>query len=59
MRARNHTIVKNNIFNGTKINAENSLSKLIQQHNPVEAVNLKVLRGKEETTISAILDEMK
>lgn len=46
-------------FNGTKINKENPLSELIQQHNPGETVSLKVLRGKDEITISAILDEMK
>jgi serine protease Do len=46
-------------FNGTKINEENPLSKLILQHDPGETVNLKVLRDKEEMTISAVLDEMK
>ena len=46
-------------FNGTKINEENPLSKLILQYSPGETINLKVLRGKDEITTSAILDEMK
>jgi serine protease Do len=46
-------------LNGTKINEENPLSKLILQHDPGETVNLKVLRDKEEMIISAVLDEMK
>jgi serine protease Do len=46
-------------LNGTKINAENPLSKLILHYNPGETINLKVLRGKDEITISAVLDEMK
>ena len=46
-------------IDGTKINEENPLSKLIQQHSPGDTVNLKVLRDKNEMTINAVLDEMK
>jgi serine protease Do len=46
-------------LNGKKINEENPLSKLIQQHNPGETINLKILRDKKEMTINAVLDEMK
>ncbi|MCX6813971.1 MAG: PDZ domain-containing protein [Candidatus Azambacteria bacterium] len=46
-------------LNGIKINEENPLSKLIQQHSPGETVSLKVLRDKNEMMINAVLDEMK
>ena len=46
-------------FNGTKINEKNPLSKLIQQRNPGETINIKILRGKDEMMINAVLGEMK
>ncbi|MDP2934468.1 MAG: trypsin-like peptidase domain-containing protein [bacterium] len=46
-------------LNGTKINEENPLSKLILQYSPGETINLKVLRDKKEIIISVVLDEMK
>jgi S1-C subfamily serine protease len=44
-------------FNGEKITIDNSLSKLIQKYNPGDSVTLKILREKEEMTISVVLGE--
>lgn len=46
-------------FNGEKITADNSLAKLIQKYNPGESVTLKIMRGKEEMTLNAVLGERK
>jgi len=46
-------------LNGTKINEENPLSKLILQYSPGETITLKVLRDKKEIAINVVLDEMK
>lgn len=46
-------------LDGTKINEQNPLSKLIAKHNPGDVVTLKVLRDKQGITISATLGEMK
>ena len=44
-------------FNGEKITLGNSLSKLIQKYSPGDVVTLKILRGKEEKTLTATLGE--
>ncbi len=44
-------------FNNQKISLDNSLAKIIMQHNPGDKVNLKVLRGQEEKNIEVILGE--
>jgi len=42
-------------INGVKINADNSLAKLLQKRNPDDKIMLKLLRDKEEMTLEAIL----
>ncbi|MFH1780570.1 MAG: PDZ domain-containing protein, partial [Candidatus Nealsonbacteria bacterium] len=44
-------------INGAKINADNSLSKVLQKYNPEDKVALKVMRDKTEITLEAILGE--
>ena len=44
-------------FNGEKITADSSLSKLIQKYNPGDKITLKVLRDKQESTIEVTLGE--
>ena len=44
-------------FNNEKITTENSLAKIIQKYSPGDKIVLRVLRGEEEKTIIAILDE--
>lgn len=44
---------------GEKITPDNSLAKLISKRKPGEKVTLKVLRGKEELTLEATLEERK
>jgi len=44
-------------FNSEKITANNSLGKIIEKYDPGEQVALKVLRGKEEIMLTAVLDE--
>jgi len=46
-------------MDGIKINEQNPLSKLIAKYNPGDTVTLKILRDKQETTVTAILGEMK
>jgi len=46
-------------LNGTKIDEQNSLSKLIAKYNPGDTITLKVLRDKQEMTITATLGELK
>ena len=44
-------------INGAKINADNSLAKLIQKYNPGDKIILKILRDKTEMTLEATLGE--
>jgi S1-C subfamily serine protease len=44
-------------FNGEKITVENSLSKLLQKYNPSDIIILKVLRDKQELTLTVVLGE--
>jgi len=44
-------------INGAKINADNSLSKILQQYNPGDKITLKVMRDKQELTLEATLTE--
>ena len=44
-------------FNGEKITTDNSLAKIIMKYKPGDAVILKVLRGKEEKTLTVVLGE--
>jgi len=44
--------------NGTKINSDNSLGDLIQEHNPGDTIMLKILRNGEEIIKPAILGEI-
>ncbi|MBU3964572.1 trypsin-like peptidase domain-containing protein [Patescibacteria group bacterium] len=55
-------IKKNDIileFNGVKITSENPLAKIILDYNPNDSVNLKILRDKEDITLTVILGERK
>jgi len=45
-------------LNGTKINEDNTLTKLISKYQPGDTVNLKILRDDKEMTVSAVLGEM-
>ncbi|OGZ21355.1 MAG: hypothetical protein A3D46_00845 [Candidatus Nealsonbacteria bacterium RIFCSPHIGHO2_02_FULL_43_13] len=42
-------------INGEKINADNSLSKLLQKYHPGDKVTLKIMRDKTEMTLEATL----
>ncbi|KKU95233.1 MAG: 2-alkenal reductase [Candidatus Amesbacteria bacterium GW2011_GWB1_48_13] len=44
-------------INGGKINADNSLSKVLQKYNPRDKVTLKIMRDKTEMTLEATLGE--
>ena len=44
-------------FNKEKITADNSLAKIIQKYSPGDAVTLKIIRNKEEKTLTATLGE--
>jgi len=44
-------------INGQKVNADNSLSKILQKYNPGEKVALKIMRDKQEMTLEATLGE--
>ena len=44
-------------FNGEKITTENSLAKIIQKYNPGDQISLKIIRDKEEKTVSVTLGE--
>jgi serine protease Do len=44
-------------FDGEKITAENTLTKMIQKHEPGDEVVLKILKDGEEKEITAILEE--
>ena len=44
-------------FNGTQINSDNSLAKLILQKNPNDEVTLKILHDGSEKEVIAILGE--
>jgi len=44
-------------INGEKINADNSLSKILQKYNPSEKVALKIMRDKVEMTLEVTLGE--
>jgi len=44
-------------LNGEKISKDNSLANIIMKYSPGDKVTLKLLRGKEEKTISAVLGE--
>ena len=44
-------------FNGEKITLDNFLSKIIQKYNLGDSVTLKILRGEEEKTLTAVLGE--
>lgn len=44
-------------FNGTRINAENTLGRLIADKRVGDTVTLKILRGEEEMEVSVVLDE--
>ena len=46
-------------LNNEKITTSNSLSKIILQYSPGDTVSLKILRGKEEMIITAVLGERK
>ncbi len=55
-------IKKNDIileFNGIKITSDNPLAKLILDYNPDDSVNLKILRDREEITLTVVLSERK
>jgi len=44
-------------FNGEKITTENTLAKIIMEHDPGDKITLKILRQGKEKTIQATLDE--
>lgn len=44
-------------FGGEKITPKNSLAKIIQNYNPGESVQIKILRNNEEKTITLVLGE--
>lgn len=44
-------------FNNEKITTENTLAKIIMKYNPGDRVVLKILRGKKELTLEAVLGE--
>ena len=44
-------------INGVKINADNSLSKVLQKYNPRDKVTLKIMRDKTEMTLEVTLGE--
>ena len=44
-------------INGVKINADNSLSKVLQKYNPRDEVTLKIMRDKTEMTLEVTLGE--
>ena len=46
-------------FGGERITVDNSLAKIIMKYNPGDAVNLKILRDKEEKIINVVLDRKK
>ena len=46
-------------FDGKKITAENSLSKIIQNYNPEDEIKLKILREDKEKIVNIVLDEAK
>ena len=53
-------LIENDIileFNGEKITLDNFLSKIIQKYNLGDSVTLKILRGEEEKTLTAVLGE--
>jgi len=45
-------------INGTKINEDNPLAKLISKYRPGDTVNLKILRDGKEIIVSVVLGEM-
>jgi len=44
-------------FNGKKIDIDNSLAKMINKYNPGDKINLKILRGTQEKTVTLNLGE--
>lgn len=46
-------------LNGTRINENNTLAKLISKHRPGDKVNLKILRDDKEIVVKAVLGEMR
>lgn len=46
-------------FDGKKISKDNTLAQAISTYNPGQTVNLKILRNKEEISVSVILGEWK
>ena len=46
-------------INGEKIQKDRSLSSLIQQYQPGQEIELKIIRNGKEITLKAVLDEYK
>ncbi len=44
-------------INGEKITKDNSMAKIIQEYNPGDQIKIKLLRGKEQMEVDAVLGE--